>query len=161
MPRIVVQAALALPYAARNLDAEAAAKLRATILAAEDAIRLAQLEAMSSPSGATPCAHCSPTTRRRASSPAPPRGCSTKPTTSGYKRRRISCGACSPRARRSATRRFLRRLLRRRRQRLIHDAALRGAVDDWLMGLEREAFTASLPLFAASSPPSTAPSGDG
>jgi hypothetical protein len=32
-------------------------------------------------------------------------------------------------------------------QRLIHDAALRVAVDDWLMSLDEEAFTASLPLF--------------
>jgi hypothetical protein len=32
-------------------------------------------------------------------------------------------------------------------ERLIHDAALRGAVDDWLMALESDAFTASLPLF--------------
>jgi Family of unknown function (DUF5682) len=45
MPRIVVQAALALPYAARNLDAEAAAELRNAILAADGAVRLAQLEA--------------------------------------------------------------------------------------------------------------------
>ncbi|MET0245759.1 MAG: DUF5682 family protein, partial [Sphingomonas sp.] len=45
MPRIVVQAALALPYAARNLDAEAAGRLRASILAGERAIQLAQLDA--------------------------------------------------------------------------------------------------------------------
>ena len=45
MPRIVVQAALALPYAARNLDAAAAGKLRSAILAADSAIQLAQLEA--------------------------------------------------------------------------------------------------------------------
>ena len=45
MPRIVVQAALALPYAARNLDAAAAGKLRAAILAADGAIQLAELEA--------------------------------------------------------------------------------------------------------------------
>ena len=45
MPRIVVQAALALPYAARNLDAAAAGKLRGAILAADSAIQLAQLEA--------------------------------------------------------------------------------------------------------------------
>ncbi|MEH2497429.1 hypothetical protein V1294_003908 [Bradyrhizobium sp. AZCC 1678] len=32
-------------------------------------------------------------------------------------------------------------------QRLIHDAALRGAVDAWLMALDKEAFTANLPLF--------------
>src|SRR6202042_3603967 len=45
MPRIVVQAALSLSYAARNLDAEAAAKLRAAILAADGAVQLAQLGA--------------------------------------------------------------------------------------------------------------------
>jgi hypothetical protein len=32
-------------------------------------------------------------------------------------------------------------------QRLIHDAALRSAVDDWLLALDGEIFTASLPLF--------------
>jgi hypothetical protein len=32
-------------------------------------------------------------------------------------------------------------------QRLIHDAALRGAVDAWLMALDEESFTANLPLF--------------
>src|SRR5262249_39611174 len=44
MPRLVVQAALALPYAARSLDQEAAGKLRAAILAAEGAIQLAQID---------------------------------------------------------------------------------------------------------------------
>ena len=32
-------------------------------------------------------------------------------------------------------------------QRLIHDAALRSAVDGWLLSLDDEAFTGSLPLF--------------
>jgi hypothetical protein len=32
-------------------------------------------------------------------------------------------------------------------QRLIHDAALRGAVDAWLLSLDGEVFTENLPLF--------------
>ncbi|MFM1975288.1 MAG: hypothetical protein RL145_134, partial [Pseudomonadota bacterium] len=44
MPRLVVQAALGLPYHARNLDAEAAAGLRRAIVDADTAIALVELE---------------------------------------------------------------------------------------------------------------------
>ena len=65
MPRIVVQAALALPYAARNLDAEAAAKLRGVILAAEGAIQLAELDAGGGGELARGFARAAATTSRR------------------------------------------------------------------------------------------------
>jgi hypothetical protein len=44
-------------------------------------------------------------------------------------------------------------------QRLIHDAALRGAVDSWLMALDQEAFTPACRCSAASFPHWIAPSG--
>jgi Family of unknown function (DUF5682) len=44
MPRMVVQASLALPYAVRNLDLEAAGLMRRDLLAAESAIQLAELD---------------------------------------------------------------------------------------------------------------------
>jgi hypothetical protein len=148
MPRIVVQAALALPYAARNLDAEAAAKLRAAILAADDAVLLAQLEA-------------DVVTRWRDALFALLRDDQTTRLVSGaaarllYEAERLAAQDAadllarmlSPGTPVAEAAGFFEGFFEGAGQRLIHDAALRGAVDGWLMGLEGEAFTASLPLF--------------
>jgi hypothetical protein len=148
MPRIVVQAALALPYAARNLDAEAAGRLRAAILAADDAVRLAQLDddvvtswrdallALLRDEQATrlisgTAARLLYEVERLAAADA-----------ADLLARMLSPG--TPVAEAAG---FFEGFFEGAGERLIHDAALRGAVDDWLMGLEGEAFTASLPLF--------------
>jgi hypothetical protein len=148
MPRIVVQAALALPYASRNLDAEAAAKLRAAILAADDAIRLAQLEAdvvthwreaLRVLLGDGQVTRLIAGTAARLLYEA---DLLAAQETADLLQRMLSPG--TPVAEAAG---FFEGFFEGAGQRLIHDSALRGAVDDWLMGLEGESFTASLPLF--------------
>jgi len=148
MPRIVLQAALALPYAARNLDDEAAAKLRAAILAADDAVRLAQLDT-------------DVVTRWRDALAALLQDDQATRLISGtaarllYEAELLAAQHAadllgrmlSPGTPVAAAAGFFEGFFEGSSQRLIHDAALREAVDLWLMTLEEESFTASLPLF--------------
>jgi hypothetical protein len=148
MPRIVVQAALALPYAARNLDAPAAAKLRGAILAADAAIQLAQLETdivAKWRAALTALLHDGQTTRRIAGTAARllyEAELLAADHTADLLARMLSPG--TPVAEAAG---FFEGFFEGAGQRLIHDAALRGAVDGWLLTLDDDAFTASLPLF--------------
>lgn len=148
MPRIVVQAALALPYAARNLDAEAAATLRVAILAAESAIQLAQLDAeiLRSWHGAL---------RKLLDDNQATRLIAGAAARLLYEADRLSAKDAaillgrmlSPGTPIPEAAGFFEGFLAGAGQRLIHDMPLRDAVDGWLIGLEEEAFTANLPLF--------------
>ena len=148
MPRIVVQAALALPYAARNLDAAAAAKLRGAILAADSAIQLAQLEAdvvTGWRDALQALLRDNQATRLVAGTAARllyEVELLTAEQASDLLARMLSPG--TPVAEAAG---FFEGFFEGAGQRLIHDAALRGAVDAWLMALDEEAFTANLPLF--------------
>jgi hypothetical protein len=148
MPRIVVQAALALPYAARNLDAPAAAKLRGAILAADAAIQLAQLETdivAKWREALTALLHDGQTTRLIAGTAARllyEAELLAADHTADLLARMLSPG--TPVAEAAG---FFEGFFEGAGQRLIHDAALRGAVDSWLLTLDDDAFTASLPLF--------------
>jgi Family of unknown function (DUF5682) len=148
MPRLVVQAAITLPYAARNLDADAAAIMRQAILAADSAIQLAELEP--DVSGAWQLA--------------------LRQTLSDGQATRLIAGLCARilyaadrlSADEAAT--LLARMLSPGTaiadaagffdgffdgagERLIHDAPLRQAVDGWLVSLDEEDFVTHLPLF--------------
>jgi hypothetical protein len=148
MPRIALQAALALPYAARNLDAEAAAKLRSAILAADDAIRLAQLEsdvvlqwrealhALLGDNQAT-----------RLISGTAARLLYEVERLAAQEAADLLARMLSPGTPVGEAAGFFEGFFEGSSQRLIHDTALREAVDLWLMGLDEESFTASLPLF--------------
>lgn len=148
MPRIVVQAALALPYAARNLDAEAAAKLRSAILAAERAIQLAELEA-------DVVATWREALRRLLADDQATRLLAGAAARLLYEAEKLSADEAaallarmlSPGAPVAEAAGFFEGFLEGAGQRLIHDAPLREAVDAWLIGLDEEAFTANLPLF--------------
>jgi hypothetical protein len=148
MPRIVAQAAPALPYAARNLDAEAAGKLRNAILAADSAIQLAQLEAdvVTSWRGALQLLLRDGQATRLVTGTAARLlyevELLTADGTAELLSRMLSPG--TPIAEAAG---FFEGFFEGAGQRLIHDTALRGAVDTWLMALEEEAFTSSLPLF--------------
>ena len=148
MPRIVVQAALALPYAARNLDAPAAAKLRGAIIAADAAIQLAQLEADivgSWRDALGALLNDGQTTRLIAGTAARllyEAELLTADHAADLLTRMLSPG--TPVAEAAG---FFEGFFEGAGQRLIHDATLRGAVDAWLMELDEDAFTASLPLF--------------
>ena len=148
MPRIVVQAALALPYAARNLDAAAAGKLRGAILAADSAIQLAELEAdvvAGWRDALQALLRDNQATRLVAGTAARllyEVELLTAEQASDLLPRMLSPG--TPVAEAAG---FFEGFFEGAGQRLIHDAALRGAVDGWLMALDEEAFTANLPLF--------------
>jgi hypothetical protein len=148
MPRIVVQAALALPYAARNLDAETAAKLRAAILAADSAIELAQLEA-------EVVANWHHALRVLLGDSQATRLVAGTAARLLYEVERLTAGQAadllarmlSPGTPVTEAAGFFEGFFDGAGERLIHDAPLRGAVDAWLMTLEEEAFAGSLPLF--------------
>jgi hypothetical protein len=148
MPRIVVQAALALPYAARNLDAAAAAKLRGAMLAADGAIQLAQLEA----DVVAGWRDALQTLLRDNQVSRLVAGAAARLL---YEVELLTADAAaellgrmlSPGTAVADAAGFFEGFFEGAGQRLIHDAALRGAVDGWLMTLDPEAFTANLPLF--------------
>jgi Family of unknown function (DUF5682) len=148
MPRIVVQAALALPHAARNLDAEAAGKLRAAILAADSAIQLAQLEAdvMTDWRDALGALLRDDHATRLVSGTAARLlyevGLLAADDATVLLARMLSPGTPVTEAAG-----FFEGFFEGEGERLIHDAPLRGSVDAWLMSLDEEAFTGNLPLF--------------
>jgi uncharacterized protein DUF5682 len=148
MPRIVVQAALALPYASRNLDGPAASKLRGAILAGDAAIQLAQLETDVVTKWRDALAallHDDQATRLIAGTAA--RLLYEAEILAAGDAADLLARMLSPGTPVAEAAGFFEGFFEGAGQRLIHDAALRGAVDAWLMALDQEAFTASLPLF--------------
>lgn len=148
MPRIVTQAALAFPYAARNLDAEAAGALRGAILAAEGAIQLAELapEVVGNWHQALHALFDDAQTTRLIAGVA---------ARLLYEAEKLSADQAalllgrmlSPGTPVAEAAGYFEGFLEGAGQRLIHDTALRDAVDAWLATLEEEAFIATLPLF--------------
>ncbi|MGY8631379.1 DUF5682 family protein [Bradyrhizobium sp. 14AA] len=148
MPRIVVQAALALPYAARNLDAPAAAKLRGALLAADAAIQLAQIETdvvASWRDALSALLNDDQATRLITGTAA--RLLYEAELLSADHAADLLTRMLSPGTPVAEAAGFFEGFFEGAGQRLIHDATLRGAVDGWLMTLDEDAFTASLPLF--------------
>jgi hypothetical protein len=148
MPRIVVEAALALPYAARNLDNDAATALRNTLLAADKAIQLAELDADVDEQWHRALRRLlgdDQATRLIAGVAARllyEADLLTAEDAAGLLSRMLSPG--TPVAEAAG---FFEGFFAGAGQRLIHDAPLREAVDAWLMTLAEEDFTANLPLF--------------
>ncbi|MEO7688668.1 MAG: DUF5682 family protein [Sphingomonas sp.] len=148
MPRIVVQAALALPYAARNLDADASAALQSAMLAADGAIRLAEL-------GAETGGQWHHALQRLLGDDQATRLIAGVAARLLYEADLLAAGEAadllsrmlSPGTPVAEAAGFFEGFFAGAGQRLIHDAPLRGAVDAWLIALDEESFTASLPLF--------------
>lgn len=148
MPRIVVQAALALSYAARNLDADAAGKLRGAILAADGAIQLAQLEADVAETWHAALRKLlddDQATRLVAGVAA--RLLYEADLLSAEEAAALLARMLSPGTPVAEAAGFFEGFLQGAGQRLIHDTPLREAVDAWLTSLEEEPFVANLPLF--------------
>ncbi|MGP7795226.1 DUF5682 family protein [Sphingomonas sp. CLY1604] len=148
MPRIVVQAALAFPYAARNLDAEAGGALRGAILAAEGAIRLAELApdvVATWHAALRKLFDDDRTTRLIAGSAA--RLLYEAEELSADEAATLLARMLSPGTSVAEAAGYFEGFLEGAGQRLIHDTALREAVDAWLSTLEEDAFVANLPLF--------------
>ncbi len=146
--RIAVQGAIALPYAARNLDADAASSLRDCVRAADAAIRLAELEgedleqwtrALKTLLGDDQAARLVAGTAGRllyeAEEIAPEEAV-------GLLGRMLSPGSAV-----AGAAAFFDGFFEGAGQRLIHDKGLRDCVDTWLMSLDEDAFIQYLPLF--------------
>lgn len=146
--RVVTQAAVALPYAGRNLDAATAQALSQAVVAAHRAVVLAEfpeplravwLGALSSLSAA-------PQTARQLA------GCATRLL---YEAAQISPEdvadriglALSPGTPVVDAAAYFEGFFAGASQRLIHDAALCAAVDGWMQRLDEADFIAALPLF--------------
>lgn len=148
IPRIVIQAALALPYAARNLDTAAAGELRSQISAAESAIQLAQLDV-----DATSAWHDA--LRKLLQDTQASRIVAGTAARILYEADLLNAEAAaellgrmlSPGTPVGEAAGFFEGFLEGVAERLIHDAPLRDAVDRWLLALDSDAFTANLPLF--------------
>lgn len=148
MPRLVVQAALALGYAARGLDAEAAGKLRAAILVADDAITLAELDAEVAASWHTALGKVvADHQATRLISGVAARLLYVADRLSAEEAATLLGRMLSPGTVVAEAAGFFEGFFEGMGERLIHDAPLREAVDAWLSALEEEAFIANLPLF--------------
>lgn len=146
--RVALQAALALPYAARNLDAAAADAMMQALMAAHravalaefpDALRMAWSEALTTLSTA-------PQTARQIA------GCATLliyeagELSSETAADRIGL-ALSPGVPVPDAAAWFEGFFSGAGPRLIHDDPLRAAVDLWMLALEEDDFVAALPLF--------------
>ncbi|KTW10578.1 DUF5682 family protein [Sphingomonas sanguinis] len=148
MPRIVVQAALTFPYAARQLDAEAAGDLRAAILAADGAIQLAQLDAEIVATWHEALGKLfedDQVTRLVAGTAA--RLLYEAEKLAAQDAATLLARMLSPGTPIAEAAGFFEGFLEGAGERLIHDQPLREAVDGWLSSLDEDSFVASLPLF--------------
>ncbi len=146
--RILAQAAIALPYAARNLDDAAATAMREALLDANAAVSITQvagedlaswraaLRSLVDDSQAAPLlagAAARLLYEAEAISPADAADLLSRMFSPG--RPLVSASG------------FFQGFFEGNGERLIYDDGLRGAVDTWLRGLDPEDFTANLPLF--------------
>jgi hypothetical protein len=146
--RVTTQAAVALPYAGRNLDAATAADLSTSVIAAHRAVLLAEFPdpLRAAWLGALSALSSAPQTARQLA------GCATRLL---YEAAEISPGdvadrislALSPGTPVAEAAAYFEGFFGGASQRLIHDAALCGAVDGWMQGLDEADFVAALPLF--------------
>ena len=148
MPGIAARAALALHYAVRNLDREAAERMRMAIQRADDAIRLAKLDdevregwlsalaQIPGDPGASPLIVGSVARLLYESERMDAEGAST-----------LLGRMLSPGVAMADAAGFFEGFFTGAGPRLIHDGLLRGSVDRWMASLDEEAFVTTLPLF--------------
>lgn len=146
--RVTAQAAVALPYAGRNLDAATAAAMSDAVTAAHRAVLLAEFPDPVREAWLAALATLStsaPTSRKLA-------GCATRLLYEAARtspedvadRIGLALSLGTPVAEAAA---YFEGFFAGASQRLIHDAALRAAVDNWMQGLDEDDFIAALPLF--------------
>ncbi|MEL6586929.1 MAG: DUF5682 family protein [Pseudomonadota bacterium] len=145
--RIAIRAALALPYAARDLDEGAASTLRATLRAADQAVRLLDSATVIGP-WQDALRHITEDMRAN-------RLISGQGARLLYEADEMTSDAAvtllgrmlSPGTETAQAAAFFEGFLAGAGTRLIHDAGLRDCVGTWLADLDEETFTESLPLF--------------
>lgn len=144
--RIAAQAAIALHHAARGLDEEAAAGLRAAIREADRSLKLVESSSLAVWLGALRDVVDDEQATALVS------GQAARLLYEGDQvgseevvvllARRLSPGTTT-----SSAAGFFEGFLDGAGERLVHDAPLRGCVSDWVMGLDEQTFIESLPLF--------------
>ncbi|TPL91677.1 DUF5682 family protein [Mesorhizobium sp. B2-3-12] len=147
LARLIVEGGIALPYAARDLDAQASSALVGAMRKADDAIRLVEPEQDVLDAWRNGLAAVLDGSR----STALVAGCAahllyeaghlSAEAAAGLIARRLSPGTAVTEAAG-----FFEGFFSTAGQRLIYDEGLRGAVDAWLKSLDEEAFVAHLPL---------------
>ena len=147
LERLIIEGSIALPYAARDLDAQAAAALMAALRKADEAIKLVEPDEHVVEAWRNGLAAVLDSSR----STALVAGCAahllyeagrlSADETADLLARRLSPG--TPVIDAAA---FFEGFFSGAGQRLIYDEGLRGAVDAWLASLDEEAFVAHLPL---------------
>jgi Family of unknown function (DUF5682) len=148
MPRLAVQAALALPYAARNLDTETAGLMRSQILAADSAIHLAEMNpdvVQTWQQALRQSLNDGQVARLIAGLSA--RVLYAADQLSADEAAVLLGKMLSPGSAIADAAAFFDGFFDGAGERLIHDAPLREAVDGWLVSLEEEDFVTHLPLF--------------
>ena len=148
LQRIAVQGALALPYAARGLDAEASTALTGVIRAADRAIRLAELpeEHIDSWEDALEALLNDPQAARLVTGAAGQLLFAAE-RLEPEEAQDLLARMLSPAIAVGDAAAFFEGFFDGACQRLIYDDALRGAVDGWIAALDPEAFQNFLPLF--------------
>jgi hypothetical protein len=151
LPRIVVQAALALPYAARNLDDAGATQLRAAMLDADAAIALAQAprDVVGHWRDALRALLAQTQTTRLLAGVAARLLYEVDDAVEGLSPAAVAdilSRMLSPGTPVAEAAGFFEGFFDGAGERLIHDAPLRQAVDGWLLALDEDAFSAHLPL---------------
>lgn len=146
--RVTLQAAVALPYAGRNLDAATAVELSKAVSTAHRAVLLAEFPepVRDAWSGSLASLSEAPQTARQVA------GCATRLLYESAQiapdevasRIGLALSFGTPVAEAAA---YFEGFFAGASQRLIHDAALRAAVDGWMLGLDEADFVAALPLF--------------
>lgn len=145
--RIAVQGALALPYAARGLDAEAAAGMRTAMQGADRAVRLLDLEAVGETWGQALRDVANDTGATRLLSGQAARLLYEADEMSSEEAVVLLGRMLSPGTTIADAAGFFEGFLEGAGPRLIHDKPLRDCVNAWILALEGETFTESLPLF--------------
>lgn len=146
--RILIEGALTLPHAVRNLDAAAAAAMRATMTAANGAVALIDLtdeeratwrdalRAFIDDAQAAPLVAGAAARLLYAAEELSPEDAAL-----------LLSRALSPGRPVADAAGFFEGFFDGAGETLIHDQPLRAAVDEWMQSLDRESFTAHLPLF--------------
>ncbi len=148
LDRLIVQAALALPYAARGLDEEEAERLRSLIASADQSIALSergpavQTTWVSALHDAGLTELTAPLVGGLAARLAYEAGRMSAAEISNLMSLRLS--RAKPASMSAA---FFEGFFTNAGLKLVHDADLRSAVDAWVAALDEEAFDESLPLF--------------
>ena len=146
--RILVQGALVLPYAARGLDASAAASLRAIIMNADAALRLAELGDDEHSAWRGALAALLKDTQATALIAGTAARLLYQAGELAPEEAALHLGrALSPGRAVAEAAGFFEGFFEGAGERLIHDKALRDAVDAWIQSLDGELFIEHLPLF--------------